>query len=168
MDAHYDVPQTVLRRYTLLSRRVQNAQRCSRFSEQFSATNCQSELHACMLLVLQSRYVQVSQRATTNTEVAAVLRDMCVSLERFFSKLESQACRTTRQSIVDTGVMMIMRPAHKEHQQRSTGVRMSNERTWSTASRTMCWTGRKCRRNRNGDTRVRSAEEVVTIHRRAS
>ena len=110
LDAHYDVPQTVLRRCTLLSRSVQNDQRRARFSEQSSATNCHSELHACMPLVLQSRYIQVSQRAATNTEVAAVLRDMCVSLERFCSQEESQACRTTRQSIVDLGVMMIMRP----------------------------------------------------------
>ena len=168
LDAHYDEPQTVLRRCTLLSRSVQNDQRRARFSEQSSATNCHSELHACMPLVLQSRYIQVSQRAATNTEVAAVLRDMCVSLERFCSQEESQACRTTRQSMVDTGVMKIMGPRTKRTSAWVYGRAHVQRTQMVDCFQNICWTGLKSLRNRKGDTRVRSAEELATIHRRAS
>ena len=58
----------------------------------------------------KTEFSRFSELATTNTEVAAVLRELCESLESAPSKEMSQTCPATRRSIVDPGAMRIMGP----------------------------------------------------------
>ena len=116
----------------------------------------------------KTEFSRFSELATTNTEVASVLRELCESLESVLSKEISQTCPATRRSIVDPGAMRMMGPrttstsARVDGRARAQRTHMVDDFHVDVLDRT------KSRRKRNGDTPVRSVMERATTHRPAN